>query len=458
VTHVRIRSVTLLSIAFGIAVFYGEPVGCQQVKSQPIEPAAGSWHTWTISSGSAISIKAPPDAAETSAEINVLKQNLARDTGSLETIAYWDRGWPGYRWQEIALAESEADPKPSLWRTSALVSVAIHDATVATWHAKYRFSRLRPSELDQTIVPSVTVPSSPSYPSEHAAVAAAAADVLAYVFPKSSVVLAERAEEAAQSRIAAGVQYPTDVQAGLALGHLVGAAVIARAKADQSDTPWDGKIATGPDIWAGTNPITPMRSIWVPWVLTSASQFRPPPPPAPRSPQLAAELAEIKNYQRTPTSRRTSYKWAVVPELREWIAITNLKIFESRLADNPPKAARALALVMVASNDAFIACFEAKYHYLQPRPFQIDPSVDMLFPAPNHPSYPAAHGCGDGAAEAVLSYLFPRDAGYFKERAEEGALSRLWAGIHFRSDLDAGLELGRSVGRLTVEKARGDDR
>lgn len=257
-THVRIRSVTLLSIAFGIAVFYGEPVGCQQVKSQPIEPAAGSWHTWTIPSGSAISVKAPPDAAETSAEINVLKQNLARDIGSLETIAYWDRGWPGYRWQEIALAESEADPKPSLWRTSALVSIAIHDATVATWHAKYRFSRLRPSELDQTIVPSVTVPSSPSYPSEHAAVAAAAADVLAYVFPKSAVVLAERAEEAAQSRIAAGVQYPTDVQAGLALGHLVGAAVIARAKADQSDTPWDGKIGTGPDIWAGTNPITPM--------------------------------------------------------------------------------------------------------------------------------------------------------------------------------------------------------
>jgi PAP2 superfamily protein len=80
-----------------------------------------------------------------------------------------------------------------------------------------------------------------------------------------------------------------------------------------------------------------------------------------------------------------------------------------------------------------------------------------LFPAPNHPSYPAAHGCGDGAAEAVLSYLFPRDAAYFKVRAEEGALSRIWAGIHFRSDIDAGLALGRSVGRLTVEQAMKDD-
>ena len=129
---------------------------------------------------------------------------------------------------------------------------------------------------------------------------------------------------------------------------------------------------------------------------------------------------------------------------------------ESRMADNPPWAARAMALVMIASSDSFIACFEAKYNYLAPRPFQVDPSVDMLFPAPNHPSYPAAHGCGDGAAEATLSHLFPRDAAYFKERAEEGAWSRLWAGIHFRSDIEAGLELGRSIGRLAIERGIDD--
>ncbi len=80
----------------------------------------------------------------------------------------------------------------------------------------------------------------------------------------------------------------------------------------------------------------------------------------------------------------------------------------------------------------------------------------MLFPAPNHPSYPAAHGCGDGAAEAVLSELFPHDAAFFKERAEEGAWSRLWAGIHFRSDIEAGLALGRAVGRYTIEQAAAD--
>ena len=425
----------------------------QENKQGLVEPNSGAWHTWSIPSGSAISVPAPPDDAGTQAEVGEVKSRQAASAKTLDQIAYWDRGWPGYRWQEIALAQAQADRRPDLWRTMALVSVAIHDATVATWHGKYEYARARPSDFDSTIQPVVAVPHSPSYPSEHAAVAAAAADVLAYVYPSNGDALAQRAQEAAQSRVAAGVQYPSDVQAGLALGHQIGAAVVARAKADRSDTPWDGKIATGPNLWAGTNPVTPMRGLWIPWALTSADQFRPPPPPAPGSAQLAADLAELKGFQRTPASRRTAYFWAVVPELREWIAITNREIFETRMADDPPRAARAMALVMVASNDSFIACWEAKYHYMAPRPFQVDSSVDMLFPAPNHPSYPAAHGCGDGAAEAVLSELFPRDADYFKQRAEEGAWSRLWAGIHFRSDIEAGLALGRSVGRLTIERA-----
>jgi membrane-associated phospholipid phosphatase len=398
-----------------------------------------------------------PDRERTRAEVREMKSRMVRDAETNARIAYWDRGWPGYRWQEIALSETQADPRFSIVHMMAIVSIAIQDATIATWHAKYRYSRPHPSDVDTTIEPAVLVPHSPSYPSEHAAVAAAAADVLSYIYPKSASELARRSQEAAESRVAAGVQFPSDVQAGLALGHEVGKAVIQRVKADRSDTPWDGKIETGPNTWAGTNPSGIMRRVWVPWVLTSADQFRPPPPPAPGSAQQLAELTEIRSFQRTPLSRRISYFWAVVPELREWIAITNLKIFESRMDDDPPWAARAMALVMIVTDDSFTTCFEAKYHYMTPRPFQMDPNVDMLFQAPNHPSYPAAHGCGDGAAESALSYLFPADAAFFKDRAEEGALSRLWAGIHYRSDIDAGLALGRSVGRLTVEKAKSDE-
>ena len=453
----RMRATRAPLYAGAVAITFGS-AAAQDAGRAPIEPLAGNWHTWVISSGSAITVPPPPDANASRAELGTLKSQQARDGGMADTIDYWDRGWPGYRWQEIALAEAQANPRANLWHTMALLSIAIHDATVTTWRAKYEYGRPRPSEADPSINPAVTVPRSPSYPSEHAAVAAAAADVLAFVFPGSADALALRAKEAGQTRVAAGVQYPSDIEAGAALGHQVGAAVIARVKADRSDAAWDGKIATGPNIWAGTNPIGITRGSWVPWALTSANQFRPPPPPKPGSPQMAADLAEVKNFQRTPATRRTAYFWAVVPELREWIAITNLKLFEHRAAENPPLAARAMALVTLASDDSFTACFEAKYKYLGPRPFQVDPSVEMLFPAPNHPSYPAAHGCGDGAAEAVLSELFPHDAAFFKERAEEGAWSRLWAGIHFRSDIEAGLVLGRAVGGYVIGQAAGDAR
>ena len=429
----------------------------QENRPKLVEPNAGNWHTWSISSGSVVSVPAPPDEAATRAEIGDLKARQAHDAETLDRIAYWDRGWPGYRWQEIALAEADADPTSVLSRTLALVSVAINDATVAAWNAKYQYARARPSDFDPTIEPAVAVPRSPSYPSEHAAVAAATADVLAYVFPKRAAALAQRAQEAAQSRIAAGVQYPSDTEAGLALGHQIGAAVVVYAKSDRSDTPWNGKIATGPNLWAGTNPILPMRGTWVPWVLASSDQFRPPPPPAPGSPQLITELAEVRDAQRTPERRRQAYFWNLVLEEREWLAMTNTKIFEARMADDAPWAARAVALVTVAFSDSYLACFEAKYHYVAARPFQLNPAIDVLFAAPSHPSYPSGHACGVGAAEAVLSHLFPGDAELFQQRAVESSWARLWAGIHFRNDLEAGLTLGRAVGRLTVERAASDE-
>ena len=82
-----------------------------------------------------------------------------------------------------------------------------------------------------------------------------------------------------------------------------------------------------------------------------------------------------------------------------------------------------------------------------PRPVHFDPSTTTLFPTPAHPDYPSAHATQGEAAEAVLAHLFPRDAAYFAAWAEELAASRLWAGIHFRSACDAGLALGRAVGR-----------
>ena len=56
----------------------------------------------------------------------------------------------------------------------------------------------------------------------------------------------------------------------------------------------------------------------------------------------------------------------------------------------------------------------------------------------------------------VLADLFPRDAAFFRSRAPEDAASRVWAGIHFRSGVEAGLTLGRAVGQRVIERLRGD--
>ena len=106
--------------------------------------------------------------------------------------------------------------------------------------------------------------------------------------------------------------------------------------------------------------------------------------------------------------------------------------------------------------DAGIACWEAKYTYWAIRPFQLDPNFKTVFATPNHPSYPAAHACSSIAMATVLGYLFPRDAGDFATLGERAAESRIWAGIHYRSDIVAGRELALAVANKVIERARHD--
>src|SRR5262249_56028691 len=116
-------------------------------------------------------------------------------------------------------------------------------------------------------------------------------------------------------------------------------------------------------------------------------------------------------------------------------------VLEYRLEDNPPLAARAYSLQNMTSIDAGIACWDGKYAYWAIRPFQLDPEVKPLFPTPNHPSYPAAHGCLSTATATILGYLFPRDAAMLAALAEEAAESRISAAIPYLNDLFAAAAL-----------------
>ena len=126
------------------------------------------------------------------------------------------------------------------------------------------------------------------------------------------------------------------------------------------------------------------------------------------------------------------------------------------LDDDPPRAARAYALQNITGIDAGIACWDGKYTYWAIRPVQRDPAVKPLFPTPNHPSYPAAHGCLSTAEAAILRYLFPRAAVALDALAREAAESLVSAGIHYRSDIVAGRALGHAVAEKVIARARND--
>jgi membrane-associated phospholipid phosphatase len=440
------------------------PAGGAQSGTGWIEPDAGGWHTWALISASEFRPAAPPDAAATRAELDQLWALAEeRDASALDQVAFWDTGAPSYRWNELAVAEALKHNLNSNYATRvlALMHVALSDTMVATWDAKYAYQRPRPNAVDRSLVTPLTTPASPSYPSEHAAAAAAASAVLAYVFPDDAQLFASKADEVNRSRVIAGVQYPSDIVAGQELGGAVATRVIDWAQHDGADAQWTGSVPSEPGHWTGTNPIAPLAGTWKTWALASGSELRPGPPPAYDSPEEAADLAVLKDFPRTPKTNSDAFFWEYgsggTRNYWFWNEQTTKKILEYRLDTDPPRAARAYALESVAAYDSGVACFDAKYAYWAIRPFQLDPTFKTLFPTPNHPSYPAAHGCFSSGAAAALSYLFPRDAQTLNALADEAGQSRIWAGIHFPTDVRVGLALGRAVAQKAIERAQGDD-
>lgn len=447
----------------GSALAQARDVGPRaQAMPRPVEPTAASWRTWVLASGSELRLGSPPDEEATHVEVAQLRDLAARrDAAVLDRISYWDAGAPSYRWTERAVkyTQSKGVFGNRAQRMLALLNVAIYDGMVAAWDSKQSHHRARPNQAVGAPAPAIPMPYSSSYPDEHAVAAGAASTVLGYAFPADAAAFASLADEAARTRLEAGVAYPSDVEAGLALGHQVGERVVAWGRADGSDVAWTGSVPTEPGLWKGTGPAEPAAGAWKPWALASGSQFRPGPPPALDSEQMAREIAEVKNYQRTNLTNLTASYWEYYggrAAFEYWNDLAGKKIFEYRLDSNPPRAALVYALLNVASHDALIAGWDAKYAYWLARPQMVDPTITTTIVAPNHPAYPSAHSFWSGAASRMLGHLFPRDAAHFHGIADEVAESRIMGGIHYRTDCNVGLTLGRQVADAVWARARFD--
>ncbi|HUP10948.1 MAG TPA: vanadium-dependent haloperoxidase, partial [Niastella sp.] len=182
-------------------------------------------------------------------------------------------------------------------------------------------------------------------------------------------------------------------------------------------------------------------------VLESSSQYRPPAPP-----DFAKDMAELKSFKRTFRSNANAYYYANTIGND----VLQTKIFEYNLHLNPPRAARLYAAVAVATYDGFAACWDAKYAYWGIRPDQYDTTYRPLFASPPFPGYPSGHAVISSVNAGIYSYFFPAEKAYFEKRAKDAAESRFQAGIHFRTDNEVGLELGKKVATAVIQKIMTD--
>ena len=441
-------------LAYGMA--WGQTTG-------GVEPRAGSWKTWAIPSGRDFRAEPPPGEQETAEELAWLKQFMAGSSAAdISQMRYWDAGPAGYRWMEWITQRhiaGELNPQAAV-RAWAYVSMAMYDATIAAWESKYAYRRKRPSEADAAIRPRIAVPDSPSYPSDYAAAVGAAAEVLSYMIPARAANFQAMAEEGARSRLSAGVEYPSDYFAGLALGRRVAAAVISKARGDNFAATFTGPIPTGPCMWTGTNPANAAAVQWKPIVLASAGEFRPPPPPLCTSAQMLAEIAEVRSFPRGQAAFTTNAK-AMFYQSSEgshalFPTLMGRYLLEDHGEANPPRSARAYALLGVAIWDGFIASQDGKFTYWYPRPNMADSSIVPLFANPNFPSYPSNHSVFSTSRAEVMAYVFPERAGEILAVGKEAGDSRIWAGIHYEIDNQAGVTLGKKVAEKILSWARQD--
>ena len=203
----------------------------------PLRPSWGSVRPWLMTRGDQFRPEPPPafgSAAFQAALAEVRKYSDQRTQRELDIAKHWGDGsgtyTPAGHWNRVAsdlvvwynLAEADAA------RVLAALNMAMMDAGIAVWDAKYVYWLIRPSQADRAITTPVGLPNFPSYVSGHSGFSGAAADVLGYFFPAERASLTAQAEEAAMSRLYGGIHYRFDSEVGLRMGRAIAALAIAR--------------------------------------------------------------------------------------------------------------------------------------------------------------------------------------------------------------------------------------
>jgi hypothetical protein len=365
-------------------------------------------------------------------------------------------------------------------RSFAIMHAAILDAVTAIDR------RSRPYAVDAS---SLGLDNVSRFASQDAAADAAAHEVLITLYASQRAALDAAFQEALQS-----LPDNQDRADGVRIGQLVADRILELRSHDKADAPPIPYVfGTQPGDYQSTppnNPPQPQFTQWrfvTPFVLAHAAQFRPGPPPALTSRRYARDLNDIQAIGVVDSGAAT-----VDQELigRFWNgAIQNYwnEIAQSASIAHhlsTAESARLFATMNVALADAVIALYDAKYTYNRWRPVtairaadhdgnqatNVDPNwLPEVTRTPPDPTYPGAHAVVSAAASAVLIAFFHSDRidltvtsevlpnetrsfDSFSGAAKEASVSRVFAGVHFRADEDAGDRLGLAVAAFTITR------
>ena len=332
-------------------------------------------------------------------------------------------------------------------RTLAMVHVAMSDAinSVQPRYARYVTS----------------IPSKPGASAE-AAVAAAARHILLQQYPNQKAII-----EKAYATSIGGITEGSAKRDGIALGEQVATAVQADRATDGTSVPDTYRPVTSPGVWVPTTlPLFAQYAQAKPWVLKSADQFRPGPPPQLSSTLYARDYNETKSVGGTKSTTRTPEQteavkfWTQANLPQAWQAAARQLAAAKSLP--LPDSARLFALLNMAVANTFINDWDAKFTYNFWRPITAIRNGDKddnaatdreegwtpLNATPMHPEYPSQAAIISGAAVGIMESVFgPKPATPFTvtdtvdakvkreyksilDMAAEQANVRVWGGIH----------------------------
>jgi hypothetical protein len=348
----------------------------------------------------------------------------------------------------------------------AIVQAAVYDAVVA---------------IEGGSEPFVASPTVPRPASAAAAVAASAHDVLVARVPGQAASV--------DTQYAAYLATIPDAPAkanGITVGQEVAAAILAWRAGDGFDdvVPYV-QPPPGPGVFepvAATTPLEVKLTQVRPFTYSSSSEFRPDGPNPLTSAEYAEDLNEVRIYGKADSSVRSPEQTEIVRFWTEAGATQQPRTLRELATEKGlglAETARMFALVHVASADALLACFDAKYHYLFWRPIhaiqradtddnpatESDPTWRALLTV-NHPEYPSAHACGTTALTEALAAFFGTDKVAFamsssvtgttryydrlSDVVKEVYDARVWGGLHFRNSMIEGAWIGKKVARHVV--------